>query len=166
MKDGQFLSALPPASRQSQKNPAPRILVVDDDVNIRRLNAEVLGLCGYEVDAVEDGAAAWELLSINHYQLLITDNTMPKVSGVELLKQLWAARMALPVIMATGRWPVAQFTQFPWLQPTAPLLKPYTVEQLIGTVRNVLHATEVAAAKITPPPDCDSQPAAMGMRLA
>ena len=136
--------------------------MVDDDADIRRLNAEVLKLYGYEAGTAEDGAAGWEMLSSNHYHLLITDNTMPKVSGVELLKRLWAAGMALPVIMATGRWPEAQFTQFPWLLPAAPLLKPYSIEQLIGTVRNVLRATSGVPAETAP--DWQSQPVAMSMR--
>ena len=38
----------------------------------------------------------------NHYDLLITDNSMPKVTGIELLKKIHTANLALPVIMATG----------------------------------------------------------------
>ena len=72
--------------------------MVEDDVFIRRLNAELLLRSGYEVDTAADGVAAWQSLNTDSYDLLITDNNMPKVSGVELLKQLHGARMALPVI--------------------------------------------------------------------
>ncbi len=155
MKDNQNLSAgeATSARQESQTNPPPRILVVDDDADVRRLNAEALSLCGYEVDAAEDGAAGWERLQAKRYDLMITDNAMPKVSGMELLKQLWAAHMALPVIMATGRPPDAQFTQFPWLLPAATLLKPYTIEQLLSTVRNVLRATDGDGAEPAPTPN-------------
>jgi DNA-binding response OmpR family regulator len=166
MNDNQFLSVCEPTSahRPSQTNTPKRILVVDDDADICRLNAEVLSLCGYQVDAAEDGAAGWEKLQAKRYQLLITDNAMPKVSGVELLQQLWAARMALPVVMATGRPPEAQFKQSPWLAPDSILLKPYTIEQLIGTVRKALRAPNGDRQEFAPPPNWQSQPAAASPR--
>ena len=79
-----------------------RILVVEDDRERRQVNAMVLTHAGYAVDMAEDGAAAWEALQANQYGLMITDNHMPKLTGVELLKKLRSARMELPVIMATG----------------------------------------------------------------
>ena len=45
------------------------------------------------------------MLQLNGYDLLITDNKMPKVSGVDLLNKLYAARMALPVITVSGTMP-------------------------------------------------------------
>jgi CheY-like chemotaxis protein len=83
-----------------QTSPPRRILVVEDDSVIRRLNAEVLTRSGYQVNTVEDGAAAWNALVGDGYDLMITDNMMPTLTGEELLKKLRAARMAVPVIMA------------------------------------------------------------------
>jgi len=147
MKANQILPACESASAplQSQTNPPHRVLVVEDDTTIRRLDAEVLSRCGYVVDAAEDGAAGWEALQVNSYDLMITDNNMPNLSGVGLLKQLRAARMELPVIMATGTLPTEEFARYPWLQPAATLVKPYTIEQLLQTVRKVLREAEVAA---------------------
>jgi len=71
---------------------------------------------------------------------------MPKVSGVELLKKLRSARMALPVIMATGTLPREEFTRYPRLQPVATLLKPFTFAELVGTVRELLAQPAVPAA--------------------
>lgn len=122
--------------------PAHRILVVDDDIAILRLNAEALKRHGFEVDAAADGAAAWQALNNEEYDLLITDNRMPNVTGVELIKKVRSAHMALPVIMATGVWPGEEMTLYPWLQPVATLLKPYDIKQLLVTVREVLHATD------------------------
>jgi len=122
--------------------PPPRILVVEDDRDLRQINAIVLNHAGYTVDVAEDGAAAWEALNANSYDLLITDNNIPKVSGIELFKKLRAARMALPIIMATATLPKEDFTRYPWLQPTATLLKPYAFEELLGTVKEVLHVTD------------------------
>ena len=68
--------------------------------DIRQLNAEVLIDAGYQVDVAEDGASAGGALQRHNYDLLITDQFLPKVSGVELLKKIHVARMTLPVIMA------------------------------------------------------------------
>ena len=144
MKNNQILPTGESASTppQSQTNPPHRILVVEDDDNIRQLNTEVLIYYGYHVDAAEDGAVAWQALNTDRYDLLITDNNMPNITGVELLRKLSAARMAMPVIMATGRLPKEEFTRDPCLQPAATLLKPYTIAELLGTVKEVLRATE------------------------
>ncbi len=114
---------------------------MDDDATIRHINTHVLALSGYHVDAAEDGAAAWDTLQHANYDLLITDNNMPKVSGVELLHKLHAAHMALPVILATGMPPMAELTQYPWLQPAALLIKPFSCRELLGTVKNILRQT-------------------------
>jgi two-component system OmpR family response regulator len=135
---------------QREPSPPHRILVVEDDDEIRRLSAELLVDSGYHVDAAEDGAVAWDALQRNSYDLLVTDNNMPKVSGVELLKKLHAARMALPVIMATGVFPDEEFTRSPWLQPAATLLKPFTAGELLITVKNVLHTTNCVCEQIAP----------------
>ena len=137
------------------KSPATlsrRILVVEDDQVIRRFNADALIGFGYTVDVAEDGADAWDTLQINRYDLMVTDNSMPKVSGVELMGMLHGARMVLLVIFATGTVP--DFTQYPWPRPAATLLKPYTVEELLTTVVKVLGASEIAlveAVELAPP---------------
>src|ERR1039457_1463431 len=71
-----------------QTNPLRRILVREDDASIRRLSAEALAFSGYQVVAVEDGADGWEALHANSYDLMITDNGMPRLTGVKLLKNL------------------------------------------------------------------------------
>jgi DNA-binding response OmpR family regulator len=124
--------------------------VVEDDANIRNLNTEVLIQFGYQVDAAPDGAAAWNTLQSENYHLVVTDNDMPKVTGVELLKMLHAARMTLPVVMATGMLPKEDFSHCPWLLPAALLLKPYTLLELVRTVQGVLRVTDGAGAQFAP----------------
>ncbi len=156
------------ATLQCQTSPPRRILVVEDEPDIRRLNAEVLESSGYEVDTAEDGMAGWKALrAVRHapetYALLITDHDMPGLSGLALVKKLRAARMALPVIMATGTLPTEDlFTRYPWFQPAAALIKPYSIEQLLGTVQLVLLMAHGARLEIAPPP---SWPSAGGFRL-
>jgi DNA-binding response OmpR family regulator len=95
------------------------------------------------VDTAEDGTAGWEALKALHapesYALLITDHDMPRLSGLGLVKKMRSAHMDLPVIIATGTLPMDDlFTRYPWLQPAAALVKPYSIEQLLGTVKTVL----------------------------
>jgi DNA-binding response OmpR family regulator len=130
------------APLQWQTNPLHRILVVDDDDDIRRLNATGLVRSGYDVDTAEDGTDAWDKLQYHGYDLLVTDNKMPRMSGVELLKKLRHARIVLPVIMATGIPPREEFTRYPWLQPAATLIKPYRFEEMLRTVKKVLREAD------------------------
>jgi DNA-binding response OmpR family regulator len=136
---------------QCQTNPTHRILVVEDNRDIRRFNAQKLINSGYQVDAARDGAAAWDALQLNRYDLLITNQYLPKVSGVELLHKIHTTRMALPVIMATRNLPTWEFALHPWLLLATMLLKPYTYERLLGTVKNVLYAAVSARPDIAPP---------------
>lgn len=142
---------------QPPSNPRQRVLVVDDEEDARRLNTDLLRCCGYEVDLAENGAAAWEVLQRDRYDLLVTDHKMPKVTGVELIQKLHAAGMALPVVLITGKVPEEELARHPWLKIDATLVKPYTFEQLFTTVKEVLYATADASGEV-PPPNWQSQP--------
>jgi CheY-like chemotaxis protein len=120
-------------------NSPRRILVVDDEACIRLLLSEILAGSGYHVDVAEDGAAAWEALQAKPYDLLITDHHMPKITGVELVRNLRSAHMALPVVMVAGDLPVQDADRKPPLQLAAMVLKPFTIEALINTIKRVLH---------------------------
>lgn len=151
--DGHSISPASATTRSplaSRPNSSRRILVVEDDADIRRLNTEVLVRHGYQVDAAENGARAWNALQQDFYDLVVTDNTMPKVTGVELLKKMRAARMELPVIMATGVLPQAEFALHPWLQPAAVVLKPYTIDELLAAVMEVLRAADLPREQPAP----------------
>jgi signal transduction histidine kinase len=126
----------------TQKELANRILVVEDDASIRRLTTEMLILSGYRVDSASDGAAGWEALQAEPYDLLITDNFMPKLTGIEMVKKLQSARMQLPVIMATALFPQEELIRHPWLGSITTLLKPYRAAELLSTVRKILRASE------------------------
>ena len=96
---------------ENSHNHSGHILVVEDEADLRHIYSKVLIRSGYQVDTAEDGEAGWKLLyatcfSTNSYDLLITDNKMPKLSGVELIHQLHSAHLALPVILASGIIPI------------------------------------------------------------
>ncbi len=142
-----------------------RILVVDDDWVIRQVNAEMLSRFGYETETAEDGAAAWDALQANGYDLLITDNNMPKVSGVELVKKLRFARMTLPVVLASGAIPAEAMNWNSSLQLAATLLKPFTMDELLFTVKQVFREVERANEQHELMPIRRSQPSLDGLRL-
>ena len=130
------------APKRERARTRPRILVVDDDEGIRLLNANILKESGYDVATAEDGAVAWAVLGVERYDLLITDHDMPKLSGIELLDQLHAARKLLPAILVSGAIPHGELRNHPWLRFSAMLLKPYAIAALLGTVAQVLRARD------------------------
>jgi DNA-binding response OmpR family regulator len=147
-----FRAVLPSrAPLQRLTGPPKRILVVDDDNSIRQLSTEMLVQAGFAVDAAIDGAAGWEALQAKQYDLMITDNSMPKVSGVELVKLLRSKNPILPIIMASGAAPTEEMRRNPWLDISVILLKPYTLDQLLDTVRQVLCAAPDDRETLTPP---------------
>lgn len=150
---------------QLQLNLPPRILVVDRDPYVRHLSADVLIRHGYEVNAVEDGAAGWKELQAFNYHLLITEHDLPKLTGIQLVSKLRAARMGLPVVMAAGRLPTRELAQNPALQLAATLLKPLPGDALLNTVKIVLRATASAREQIVPRPNSQNQSSAEGWQL-
>ena len=139
-----------------QTPPSKRILVVDDDALLRLSSARVLSCFGYQTKTAQDGAAAWKALRANGYDLLITDNNMPKVSGVELLKKVRSAHMALPVILASGNLPTRELDRNAWLQPVATLAKPFTGDELLGMVKNILCEADRGREQTEPLPILNS----------
>jgi len=135
-----------------------RILLVDDEQLIRRLNSEALIYSGYEVATAEDGAAAWLALNADHYDLLVTDHEMPNLNGVELLKKVHAAKLPLLAVMVTKRLPTWAFAQHPWLLPAALLLKPFTFEELLRAVKAALRAPPVGRAELAAAPHWQNLP--------
>jgi CheY-like chemotaxis protein len=121
-------------------NPSHRLLVVEDDVDIHEINAQVLVRFGYEVDAAEDGTTGWEALQAKKYDLLITDHCMPRLSGLEMVRKLRSARLDLAVILASGGLTREELELDRSLQLAATLFKPFTPDELLGTVHEVLRA--------------------------
>ena len=101
---------------------------------------------GYQVHTAKDGAAGWEALLANSYDLLITENKLPRISGVELVKKLRSARMELPVVLVSSAILTEDLSRIPSLQVAAILLKPFTSDALVGTVKNVLGVVDSTGA--------------------
>ena len=139
MEEKETLSDLPGAPPPCGSKPSYRILVVDDEKAVRDLHSEVLTGAGYEVVAVADGALAWDAIQTQHFDLMLTDNSMPKVSGVEVINKLIAANITLPVIMATGALPQHEFERYSWLNNIAVLEKPVLNSAILSMVEEFLN---------------------------
>lgn len=76
-------------------NPRQRILVVDDNNETRRLCIDLLARAGYDVEGVKDGATGWEELQNCRDDLVITDNAMPRMTGIEMTAKLYSTCFSL-----------------------------------------------------------------------
>ncbi len=117
---------------------ALRILVVDDDTSVRELNIGLLTGTGYRAEGAKDGAAGWAALQAEAYDLVITDNKMPNMTGVEMIEKVREARIAVRLIMATAILPTRESERRPWLTPDAMLQRPFSNEVLLETVARTL----------------------------
>jgi DNA-binding NtrC family response regulator len=79
-----------------------RILVVDDEPNLRATLGRALSLAGHETGEAEDGQAALDALDGGGYELAIVDLSMPVMDGLQLLEQLRERGAAIPVIILTA----------------------------------------------------------------
>jgi len=126
-----------------------RILVVEDDLLIRQLNEEWLTGEGYRVDVVPDGEAGLEALQLHAYDLVITDNSMPKMTGLELITKLHSTGLSLPVILASGGLAHKELKWSQELQPAAIVAKPYSKLLLLNVVSGVLHTSDRARSDVS-----------------
>jgi CheY-like chemotaxis protein len=118
-----------------------RILVVDDEADIRDLQADILKRAGYRVDTAKDGTSAWRALHRIEYDLLVTDYLMPGTSGLALVRQLRVVNMALPIVMVSGQLEkvdIARVSHDPWSRVDAFVRKPFTVPEFLSAVNTAL----------------------------
>lgn len=80
-----------------------RIMVVEDDVNSRRLMQAVIEQNGYEAIPAADGVEALELMDKKHVDLIVLDVMMPRMDGYALAKELRNAANNVPILMVTAR---------------------------------------------------------------
>jgi CheY-like chemotaxis protein len=120
---------------------APRVLVVDDDEQVLKLEAEILKLAGLAVVTAKDGNAAWKALLAGDFDMLVTDYRMPGVSGVALIRQARIAKLDLPVVMVSASFAeldTERLSHDPWTRVAAFVHKPFTVAGLTSAVVGAL----------------------------
>ena len=117
-----------------------RILVVDDEVKLLKIWSRMLSEHGYQVTAEISSTKALELFKFNpqQFDLVITDQTMPTLSGNDLIKELLDIRPDLPTILCTGYSDKIDEVQAAQLGVKAFCMKPLDMAELVQTTRNVL----------------------------
>ena len=115
-----------------------RILYAEDNDDVRDVAAASLRQAGYEVVTVDDGAKAWEELNLRNFDLLITDNEMPRVTGLELIAKAQREDMELDVILASGAVGQLRGPALGTVHLRARLQKPFTRAELLDAVKNAL----------------------------
>jgi two-component system OmpR family response regulator len=126
-----------------------RLLVVDDDVDIRTLLAEALSKAGYAVSTAGDGAEMRRVLEREHVDLVVLDLNLPKEDGLTLCRDL-RARSSTPVIMLTARGePIDRIVGLE-MGADDYLGKPFEPRELLARIRNVLRRTEALPANLEP----------------
>jgi DNA-binding response OmpR family regulator len=120
---------------------AGRVLVVDDEPEVRQLLEEFLTVKGYDVAVAEDGAQALEAVERFHPQVVLLDMTMPGMDGQETLRRMVSAYPTLPVIMVTANVDVGLTTQVLTLGAADYVPKPFDLDYLDQAISIQLSAT-------------------------
>lgn len=119
---------------------AEKILVVEDDLNIKQLVIFKLKNSGYAVETAGNGVEALEFLKSNSVDLIITDVMMPLMSGKELIIALKQdpATKEIPTIMLTSRTLEKEVVEGLSLGADDYIKKPFSPQELLARVKKVL----------------------------
>ena len=148
LADGEVAAGGPAPDAAEEDDPAapedetrPRILVVEDNEDVRELAESMLGAAGYAVVSAASGERALELLEDEqNFDLLFTDVIMPGgMNGLQLAEQVRARQPETPILITTGYMDELP-SPTPRTQPLDVLNKPYRQEELLSRVRAILPA--------------------------
>jgi len=146
------------AALPGQMNPPGRILLLDADPCLCKRHADGLRRHGFVANTAPDAEIGWEKLQTNCYNLLITENDLPGLTWVGLIKRLRSACMSLPIIVAIRTLPPWKSAEYPWLLKATKLLKPYAFEDLLAQVMSNLPKTGDVRADLARKQNWQSHP--------
>jgi len=120
-----------------------QILVVDDEIGIRELLAEILSDEGYQVELAEGAEQARVFRNAHEPDLVLLDIWMPDTDGIDLLKE-WAEQdlLTMPVVMMSGHGTIETAVEATRIGAVDFLEKPISLQKLLATVARAIH-TEV-----------------------
>ena len=112
---------------------APRILFVEDDRQLREIFVEILDEAGYHVTAAHDGTAGWAAAQAADpmFDLVITDNRMPGMTGDQLIAAIRKTHPTVPIVCMSGAEREVQ-------PGVALLYKPFLPDALLAAVKAAL----------------------------
>ncbi len=122
------------------KGGTERILLVDDDVQLAEVSAQILTELGYQVTFETSSLKALEMVKAQpeRFDLLITDQTMPELTGKDLARKIHLLNPNLPIILCTGYSNLISAADASQYGISAYRSKPLQLSELALTVRNVL----------------------------
>lgn len=117
-----------------------RILIADDERDIRDLIAFTLQLAGHQVIATSNGEEAWQAATQELPDLILMDVRMPRLTGYEACRQLKAGEKtrSIPVVFLSAKGQDAEVQAGLEVGATDYILKPFAPDQLIEKVRTLL----------------------------
>lgn len=121
---------------------SPRILVVDDEIATRSALQKLLSARGYCVSTAADGLAALEHLGQHGTDLVVSDLGMPRMGGRELLAEIRARAVVVPVILITSLDDVAAAVTAMRAGAQDYLIKPIDIEELVVAIDRALACRE------------------------
>ena len=125
-----------------------KILVVEDDKNLRKLIATCLKKANYTVFDTRNGKEALELMDTEYVDLIVTDIMMPEMNGYELIKSLREAKYEIPILIITAKEDIEDKKQGFTLGADDYMVKPINIDELILRVKSLLKRTNQASEKI------------------
>jgi len=128
--------------------PAPRVLVVDDEKVIREILADFLTLEGFWVRTAEDGVAAVTELTAVHYDLVISDLKMPNMGGIQLLEHINRMMPDVVTVIMTGFGTVETAIDAMKRGAYDYVLKPFRIEEVVHIIQRGLEKRRLAAENI------------------
>jgi len=115
-----------------------KILIIDDERNIRNTLKEILEYENYDIEEASNGLEGMEMIKKNHYDLVLCDIKMDKMDGMEVLSKSMEIHPDLPFIMITGHGTVETAVEASKKGAFDFISKPPDLNRLLITVRNAL----------------------------
>jgi CheY-like chemotaxis protein len=117
-----------------------RILFVDDEEALAEMGQDMLTDLGYRVESKTGSREALAVLRLDpsRFDLVITDQTMPHMTGIELAREIIALRADMPIVLCTGFSHTANEESAQAAGVRAFLMKPLTKKEIATTIRKVL----------------------------
>ena len=123
--------------------PPARLLVLDDEAEIRNMLRRFLSAQGFEVRAVEDGAQLDACLQRQPYDLLVLDITMPGEDGLSICKRLRDQGQTIPILMLTARGDPVDRVVGLEVGADDYLAKPFLPNELVARIRAILRRQQI-----------------------
>ena len=120
-----------------------RILIVDDDDEIRELLEFDIASSGYFVDTAKDGLEGLNKALNNTYDLILLDVMMPKMNGFDVCKNIRQAKLAIPILMLTAKGTIEDKTSGFDCGADDYLVKPFDIQEVLLRIRVLLRRNSV-----------------------